>query len=66
MKRQLMAKKRESLIAASKVKVYIKSRSLMTASDSLEALSDKVFCPLDMAVERTKANRCSTVKPQDL
>jgi len=61
-----MAKKRESLIVASKVKAYIKGKKMMTASDSLEAISDKVYAILDAAINRTKANRRSTVKPQDL
>ena len=62
-----MAKKqRESLIVASKIKAYIKSKKMMTSSDSLAALSDAVYNILDAAVVRTKANRRSTVKPQDL
>ena len=63
-----MAKKkeRESLIVASKVKAYIKSKGMMTASESLGAISDAVYCMLDAAAARTKANRRSTVKPQDL
>ena len=61
-----MAKKRESLIVASKIKAYIKSKQMMTASDSLDAINEKVYCMLDCAAERTKANRRSTVKPQDL
>ena len=61
-----MAKKRESLIVASKVKAYIKSKKMMTSSDSLEALSEKVYCILDHAIVRTKGNRRSTVKAQDL
>jgi hypothetical protein len=60
-----MAKK-ESLIVASKIKAYVRSKKMMTASDSLEAISDKVYCMLDKAIERTKANRRSTLKPQDL
>jgi hypothetical protein len=60
-----MAKK-DSLIVASKVKAYVKSKKMMTASDALEAISDSVYCMLDKAIERTKANRRSTVKPQDL
>ena len=60
------AKKKESLVVASKVKAYIKSKKMMTSSDALEALSNKVYCILDSAIERTKANRRSTVKPQDL
>jgi hypothetical protein len=60
-----MAKK-ESLIVASKIKAYVRSKKMMTASDSLEAISDRVYCMLDTAIERTKANRRSTLKPQDL
>ncbi len=59
-------KKRESLIVAGKVKAYIKSKKMMTSSDSIEALSEKVYALLDAAAARTKANRRSTVKPQDL
>ena len=61
-----MAKKRDSLIVASKVKAYIKSKKMMTSSESLEAISDKVYSMLDAAIIRTKANRRSTVKAQDL
>lgn len=61
-----MAKQRDSLIVASKVKAYIKSKKMMTSSDALEAISEKVYCLLDSAVARTQANRRSTIKPQDL
>jgi len=61
-----MAKKKESLIVASKVKAYIKSKKMMTSSDALGALSDVVYSTLDAAIARTKANRRSTVRPQDL
>lgn len=61
-----MAKKRDVLVVASKIKAYIKSKNMMTSSDALEAISDRVYCMLDAAIERTKANRRSTVKPQDL
>jgi len=60
-----MAKK-ESLIVASKVKAYIKSKKMMTSSDALGAISDKLYCMLDDAIGRTKANHRSTVKPHDL
>ena len=60
-----MAKK-ESLIVASKVKAYIKSKGMMTSSDAIEAISDKVYSMLDDAMARTKANRRTTVKAQDL
>jgi hypothetical protein len=66
MEAKRMAKKRDSLVVASKVKAYIKGKKMMTSADALEALSEKVYCLLDKATERTKANRRSTVKPQDL
>jgi len=61
-----MAKKRESLIVASKVKAYVKSKKMMTSSDALAAINDVVYSMLDAAIARTKANRRTTVKPQDL
>jgi len=63
-----MAKKggKEVLVVASKVRSYIKSKKCMTSSDAIDAISKKVYALLDCAVERTKANRRSTVKPQDL
>ncbi len=51
---------------ASKVKAYIKSKKMMTSSDALEAISDNVYSVLDAAMTRTKANRRSTVKAQDV
>ncbi len=61
-----MAKKKEVLVVASKVKAYIKSKGKMTSSDAIGALSDAVYAILDNAIKRTGANRRSTVKPQDL
>ena len=61
-----MAKKKEPLVVASKVKNYIKSKKMMTSSDALDALNEKIYSVLDDAVARTKANKRSTVKPQDL
>jgi hypothetical protein len=40
-----MAKK-ESLIVASKVKAYVRSKKMMTSSDALGAISDRVYCML--------------------
>ena len=60
-----MAKKKESLVVASKIKAYIKSKKMMTSSEALTAISDKVYCILDSAIVRTKANRRTTVKAQD-
>ena len=61
-----MAKKKESLIVGSKVKAYIKSKKMMTSADALVTISDAVYAILDDAIVRTKANRRSTVKPQDI
>ncbi len=60
------AGKKEVLIVASKMKAYIKSRGMMTSSDTVGALSDAVYALIDAAIARTRANRRSTVKPQDL
>ncbi|UCG57996.1 MAG: hypothetical protein JSU70_00540 [Phycisphaerales bacterium] len=60
-----MAEK-EVLVVASKVKAYIKGKQMMTSSDAIATLSDKVCAILDDAVARAQANRRSTVKPQDL
>jgi hypothetical protein len=59
-------KKRDSLVVASKIKAYIKDKQMMTSGDALEAISERVYCILDCAMNRTKANRRSTVKPQDI
>ena len=61
-----MAKKKESLVVASKVKAYIKSKKMMTSSDALEAVNENIYNMLDAAIVRTKANRRSTVKAQDI
>ena len=61
-----MAKGKESLVVASKIKAYIKSKKMMTSSEALGAINDAVYRMLDDAIVRTKANRRSTVKAQDL
>ena len=65
-KKKKAASKKEVLVVASKVKAYIKSKGMMTSADAIAALSDQVYGILDSAMKRTKANRRSTVKPQDL
>jgi len=61
-----MAKKKESLIVTSKVKAYIKSKKMMTSSEAVGAINDAVYCMLDSAAARAKANRRSTIRAQDL
>jgi hypothetical protein len=61
-----MAKEKEVLVVASKVKAYIKSKKMMTSSEAIPAISHAVYCMLDAAANRAKANRRSTIKAQDL
>jgi len=56
----------ESLVVASKVKAYVKSKGMMSSSEMVQAISCKVYCMLDAAMARTQANRRSTVKAADL
>lgn len=65
-KKAAKASKTEVLVVASKVKAYVKSKNKMSSSDAIAALNDKVYAMLDAAIQRTEANRRSTVKPQDL
>ena len=57
---------KEVLVVTSKVKAYIKSKGMMTSSDAIGALNDAIYKVIDAGIARTKANRRSTVKPQDL
>ncbi len=57
---------KEMLVVTSKVKAYIKSKGLMSSSETAGALNDSLYAILDAACKRTEANRRSTVKPQDL
>jgi hypothetical protein len=63
-----MAKKeaREVLVVGSKVKNHVKAKKLHSSSDVIEVLDAKVRALLDAAMERTKANKRSTVRPHDL
>lgn len=65
-KKTKKASAKEVLVVASKVKAYVKSQGKMSSSDAIGALNEKVYALLDAAIERTDANRRSTVKPQDL
>jgi len=60
------AGKKDVLVVASKVKAYIRSKGCMCSADAVQAMSESVYDSLDKAIARTKANRRSTVKPQDL
>ena len=57
---------RESLVVASKVKMYVRGKGLIASGELIGAVNDAVHCMLDKAAERTAANRRSTVRPQDI
>lgn len=59
-------KSREVLCVASKVKAYIKSKNMNTSAEAIGYLSDKIYCMLDDATSRTRANGRKTVKGQDI
>jgi len=65
-KKASRASKKDVLVVASKVKAYIRSKGCMCSADAVQAVSDCVYCCLDQAIARTKANRRSTVKSQDI
>ncbi len=56
----------EPLVVGSKVRAFIKSKKCMTSGELIDALNGKIACLLERAVERTKANKRSTVRAQDL
>ena len=60
------AAKKDSLIVGSKVRAYIKKKGAMTSGELLEAVNNKMYCLLDCAVARTKANGRKTVRAQDV
>ena len=60
------SKSREVLCVASKVKAYIKAKNMNTSAEAINHLSEKIYCMLDDATSRTRANGRKTVKAQDL
>lgn len=56
----------EVLVVASKVRAYLKSKEVKVSSELIGALSKKLMAILDEAVARTKGNKRSTVKSQDI
>lgn len=58
--------KREILVVASKVKAYVRGKSMNTASESIEAISNRVYDMIDAATTRTSNNGRKTLKAYDL
>lgn len=59
-------KQQDVLVVGSKVKAYIKSKKMMCSGDLISGLSSCVYECIDSALERTKANKRSTIRPHDL
>ncbi len=57
---------KETLIVGTKVKNYIKSKDVMSSSDVLSSLNDALYCALDKAIARAKANGRKTVQAKDV
>jgi len=58
--------KKDVLVVASKVKAYMHGKKMNTSADAIAHLSEQVYCILDAAVERSKANGRKTIKSQDI
>ena len=65
-KKATKASRKDVLVVASKVKAYIRSKGAMCSADAVQTMSDCLYCCLDKAIDRAKANRRTTVKAQDL
>ncbi len=57
---------KEILVVGSKVKDVIRDAGLRSDGELIQAVSDKVHDLLGAAIERTKSNNRSTVRPYDL
>ncbi|MBI39267.1 MAG: hypothetical protein CMF59_06685 [Leptospiraceae bacterium] len=60
-----MSEEKEQLVVASKTRAYIKSQGCMVSADAVEELNKKVYAIIDAAVQRTKDNKRSTLRPHD-
>ncbi|XDD42143.1 hypothetical protein AB3N58_12665 [Leptospira sp. WS60.C2] len=56
---------KESLIVTSKVKAYIKSKGFMTSGDAIDGINEEIYRLIDRALERTSANKRTTVRSTD-
>jgi hypothetical protein len=66
MAKKKAANAKDPLVVASKVKNYVRSKKMMTSTDAVAAISDKIYEMLDVAIERCRSNKRSTLKPHDL
>jgi histone H3/H4 len=57
---------KEMLLVGTKVKGYIKDQDVMSSSDVLQELNERVHEMLDRAIERAQANGRKTVQGRDV
>lgn len=55
----------DMVVVASKVRGYLKDKGVKMSGELPEAINKKILQLLDSAAERARANKRSTVKPQD-
>lgn len=55
----------DMVVVASKVRGYLKGKGVKMSGELPEAINKKILVMLDSAAERARANKRSTVKPQD-
>ncbi|MEX0650286.1 MAG: hypothetical protein WD200_04745 [Candidatus Andersenbacteria bacterium] len=55
----------DMVVVASKVRAHLKEKGVKMSGELPDALNKKVMQMLDAAAERARANKRSTVKPQD-
>ncbi|MEQ8351679.1 MAG: hypothetical protein RH862_09355 [Leptospiraceae bacterium] len=60
-----MSEEKEQLVVASKTRAYIKSQGCMVSADAVEQLNKKIYEIIDAAIQRTKDNKRSTLRPHD-
>ena len=60
-----MSKEKEILVVISKTKAYIKEKGFMMSSDAIDTLNEKMYQLIEDAIERTKNNKRSTLRPHD-
>ncbi len=66
LRNEKIKKEKEKIIHISKIKDYIKKNDCEISPETFDALNQKVFDILNLAIQRTKLNKRKTIKPFDL
>lgn len=56
----------ETLVVASKIKEYVKSKGMRASGDLIDALSEKIRYEIDKAAQRAKDNGRQTIRGSDV